>query len=81
MEGGKEGICVYFLGRLPLPGARVYIKKVRTPHGDEGLLAITGFGSSTDKVTGLEALSETSPTGLLETFLLISPRGQPEHAQ
>lgn len=38
-----------------------------------GGLAITEFGSSTDKIMGLKTLSETSPTVFLET-LLISPR-------
>lgn len=44
-------------------------------------MAITGFGSSTDKVMGLKTLSKTSPADLLEMLLLLSPRCQPEHAQ
>lgn len=74
MEGGKEGICVYLLGRLPLPGDQVYIKKVRTSHEDEGFLAITGLMSSTVKVTGLKTLSETLPGRLMEMLFLTSPR-------
>lgn len=66
VEGGKEGIRVEPFGRLPSPGARVYIKKVRTPHGDEAFLAVPGLGSSADKVTALKTISETSPRGLLE---------------
>lgn len=54
---------------------------MRTPHRDEGLLAITGFESSADKVMGLKMPSEISPAGLLEMLLLISPRHQHEHAQ
>lgn len=64
---------MYLLGRLPLPGDQVYIKKVRTPHEDEGFLAITGLMSSTFKVTGLKILAETFLGRLMEMLFLTSP--------